>query len=154
MFFPLSCLIIFSAFALISFSPSIFAQNVSAQTDQVKMMQILKRSREYCRRLSQVALDFVCMEEVSEKYIDVNQVAVRFGRGSRFQEKGVVRKHKYLYDYQFIRKDGRKIEKRILLEEDGVKKKRKKIVHSETQVVYKDYKFFIVETDVEFKLKK
>ncbi|MGB2763017.1 MAG: hypothetical protein WBC20_01255 [Candidatus Aminicenantaceae bacterium] len=83
----------------------------------------MKKSREYCQRLARVALDFVCMEEVSEKYIDVVQVAVRFGRGSRFQEKGLVRKHKYLHDYQFIRKDDRKIEKRILLEEDGIKKK-------------------------------
>jgi hypothetical protein len=94
---------------------------MSTQAEQTKMMQILKRSREYCRRLAQVALDFVCMEEVSEKYIDVVQFVERFSIGAVL-EKEVVRKHKYLYDYQFIRKDGRKIEKRILLEENGIKK--------------------------------
>jgi len=102
---------------------------MSAQTEQIKMEQILKRSREYCKKLAQVALDFVCMEEVSENYIDVAHVLekkIRFGRGLRWiVEKEVEHKHKYLYNYQFIRKDDRKIEKRILLEEDGVKKKEK-----------------------------
>ena len=122
MFFHSRRLLIFLAFILVFRSPLFFAQSVSAQTEQV---QILKRSREYCRRLAHVALDFVCMEEVSEKYIDVVQVVqmIRFGMGSRIVEKDVVHKHKYLYDYQFIRKDDRKIEKRILLEEDGLKKK-------------------------------
>ena len=110
---------------LIFHYPSFLAQNVSEQTEQIKMAQILKKSREYCQRLGQVALDFVCMEEVSEKYIDIVQVLemIRHGMGSRIVEKELVRKHNYLHDYQFIRKDDRKIEKRILLEEDGVKKK-------------------------------
>jgi len=143
MFFPLSCLIIFLAFALIFFSPLIFAQNVSAQTDQVKIMQILKRSREYCQRLSKTALDFVCMEEVSEKNINVVQVVeiIRFGMGSRVVEKEVVTKHKYLYDYQFIRKDDRKIEKRILLEEDGIKKREEVTRLKTTMFQYKNVLF-------------
>lgn len=111
-----------SIFILILLSPSFQVQNESAQTDQTKMVQILKRSSEYCRRLDQAALDFVCMEEVSEKYIDVIQFVERFGIGALL-DKEVVRKHQYLYDYQFIRKDDRKIEKRILLEENGVKKR-------------------------------
>jgi len=109
----------------ILFSLSILAQDVPAQADQTKMRQILKKSREYCRRLDKVALDFVCVEEVSEKYTDIIRALEMIGRymGSRVVEKEVVRKHKYLYDYQFIRKEDRKIEKRILLEEDSVKKK-------------------------------
>ena len=142
MFFPLSCLLIFLAFALIFFSPSIFTQNVSAQTDQVKIMQILKKSREYCRRLSQTALDFVCMEEVSEKNINVVQVVEMIrGMGSWVVKKEIVTKHKYLYDYQFIRKDDRKIEKRILLEEDGVKKKEEVTGLKTTMFQYKNVLF-------------
>jgi len=89
------------------------------------MEQILEKSREYCQRLDKVALDFVCVEEVSEKYTDIIHALemVRVLRSRIVVEREVVRKHKYLYDYQFIRKDDRKIEKRILLEEDSVKKK-------------------------------
>jgi len=142
MFFHLPCLRISLAAVLISFSPSIFTQNVSAQTDQVKIMQILKKSREYCRRLSQVALYFVCMEEISEKSINVVQVVKMIrGMGSWFVEKEVVIKHKYLYDYQFIRKDDRKIEKRILLEEDGVKKKEEVTRLKTTMFQYKNVLF-------------
>lgn len=143
MFFPLSCLIIFLAFALIFFSPSIFAQNVSVQTDQAKMAQILKQSKEYCRRLAHAALDFVCMEEVSEKKINIIQVLemIRFGMGSRVVEKEFVRKHKYLYDYQFIHKDDRKIEKRILLEEDGIKKREEVTRLKTTMFQYKNVIF-------------
>ncbi|MBC8359307.1 MAG: hypothetical protein H8E54_10250, partial [Candidatus Aminicenantes bacterium] len=105
-------------------------------------MQILKKSREYCRRLSQVALYFVCMEEISEKSINVVQVVKMIrGMGSWFVEKEVVIKHKYLYDYQFIRKDDRKIERRILLEEDGVKKKEEVTRLKTTMFQYKNVLF-------------
>lgn len=109
----------------ILFSLSILAQDAPAQAGQTKMGQILEKSREYCQRLDKVALDFVCVEEVSEKYTDIIHALemVRGYMGSRVVEKEMVRKHKYLYDYQFIRKEDRKIEKRILLEEDGAKKK-------------------------------
>lgn len=85
----------------------------------------------------------MCMEEVSEKYIDVVQVVemIRFGMGSRVVEKEIVRKHKYLYDYQFIRKDDRKIEKRILLEEDGIKKKEEIIQLKTKMFQYKNVLF-------------
>ncbi len=140
MYFRSRYFIIFLASILVFLSAVSFALNMSAQTEQ---MQILRRSKEYCRRLDQAALDFVCMEEVSEKYIDVVQVVemIRFGMGSRVVEKEIVRKHKYLYDYQFIRKDDRKIEKRILLEEDGIKKKEEIIQLKTKMFQYKNVLF-------------
>jgi hypothetical protein len=107
---------------------------------------VLKRVREYCRRLERAALDFVCYEEISET-LDTSResqkAAVRIdprmtsgvggvgrmglsGRPFTF-EPSTPRKgdHRYLIDYQFVRKEGRVEEKRILLEEDGKKVRRK-----------------------------
>lgn len=103
---------------------------------------VLKRVREYCRRLELAALDFVCYEEISET-LDTSRESqkadVRIdprmtsgvggvgrmslsGRPFTFDpstpRKGA---HRYLIDYQFVRKEGHVEEKRILLEKDGKK---------------------------------
>jgi hypothetical protein len=71
--------------------------------------------------LNEVALDFVCKEEITEKYI-VHYNTGSFGRSSFVREKEA--RHKYVYDYQFIHKDNRKSEKRILLEKDDIRKRK------------------------------
>jgi len=49
-----------------------FCQSKAAQTqkesalDQVKLEKILANTKEYCRRLENAAIDFVCVEAVSE----------------------------------------------------------------------------------------
>jgi len=69
-------------------------------------------------------LNFVCLEEISERTFQIVQsLQWRGARGLRVKKKEV--SHKYLYDYQYIRKDGRLTEKRILLEEDGRKERNK-----------------------------
>jgi len=47
-------------------------------------------------------------------------------------------------------KNGIRFPSHYFIEEAYIKKKGKKIVHSETRVVYKDYKFFTVETEVKY----
>jgi hypothetical protein len=92
------------------------AKNSYDKLDQTIVPQILKSSGEYCRRLDQAALDFVCLEEVKEEFMDVIQVFEYSPMlGQIVKENNVTREHKYLYDYQFVRKEDRKIEKRILL---------------------------------------
>jgi hypothetical protein len=76
------------------------------RTDQARLAAILKKSAEYCRRLEQAALDFVCFEEVTEE-------TVHFTRDTKV----------YLYDYQFIRKNQQTQEKRNLIAVDGRKTK-------------------------------
>jgi hypothetical protein len=103
---------------------------------------VLKSSREYCRRLERAALDFVCIEEVSEK-IDlsrdtrqnlVTQIPTfdelsgyaSGGRGSarrlRFEDpEKVGHDNSFLFDFQFIRQEGKVTERRILLVKNGKK---------------------------------
>lgn len=117
-----------------------FVQAATDQPDQMKMLEILKKAKEYCRRLEEVALDFVCLEEVSEQYIDRAR-SFTGGLLGRVVEKDMLRKHTYVFDYQFIRKDDRKAERRILLKQDG-RKTRKKITRLKTRMfVYKNVLF-------------
>lgn len=74
------------------------------QADPSRLAVILKKSQEYCQRLDRAALDFVCLEEVTEMtrhYTPQTDV--------------------YLYDYQFIRKGQETREKRNLIAFNGKK---------------------------------
>lgn len=94
-------LVLFAILCAITFQA--YAQE---RTDQQRLAAILKKSAEYCRRLEQAALDFVCFEEVTEE-------SVRFTRKTDV----------YLYDYQFIKKDKQTKEKRDLIAVNGRKTK-------------------------------
>jgi hypothetical protein len=74
------------------------------QTNPQRLAEVLKRSAEYCRRLESAALDFVCVEEVTE-------------RSAKFTPTT----HVYLYDYQLIRTNKETKERRNLIEVDGEK---------------------------------
>ncbi len=93
-------------------------------TDQARLAAILKRSAEYCRRLEQAALDFICYEEVTEE-------TVHFTRDIKV----------YLYDYQFIRKDKLAKEKRDLLSINGQKAKVRDSSLQTVQFLYENVLF-------------
>jgi len=79
-------------------------QNVPGQANQSRLATILKKSADYCQRLDKAALDFVCLEEVTEL--------------SRYY---TPQTDVYLYDYQFIRKDKETKEQRNLISVNGKK---------------------------------
>jgi hypothetical protein len=74
------------------------------QPDDERLAAILNKSADYCRRLDQAALDFVCLEEVAEM--------------TRFYTPHT---DIYLYDYQFVRKGRETREKRNLISLNGKK---------------------------------
>lgn len=74
------------------------------EQDSSRLAAILKKSAEYCRRLDNAALDFVCLEDVAE-----------------MTRRYTPRTDVYLYDYQFIRKGGETKEKRNLISYNGKK---------------------------------
>jgi hypothetical protein len=112
---------------------AVAASQVSA--GEKRLPAILNRAGGYCRRLEKAALDFVCLEEVSEK-IDYSRdredevsivppavakrpIATHIKISKRKEE------NTYLYDFQFTRKGGLKKENRTLLEKNGRKAKKK-----------------------------
>lgn len=102
-----------------------FAPRQKAEQDQGPLQDILARSARYCERLKNLALHFVCHEEITIDTFDYAQKTVwRVGRSGRAaQEIDLKLRRKgqteYLYDYQLIRKGDLNREKRILLRENG-----------------------------------
>jgi hypothetical protein len=107
---------------------------------------VLKGVREYCKRLERAALDFVCLEDVSEKLDgsrEKQEADVRVDSRVTSGVGGVGRMnmsarpmtfnpsasqktdHRYLFDYQYVRRAGDVKENRVLLEKDGKKAKPK-----------------------------
>jgi hypothetical protein len=98
------------------------------ENEEEKLADILRRAGQYSERLEKASLDFVCLEEITEKidYSRDKSDEVRLvGGGIRTQIRiaKLKEKNSYLYDYQFIRKGSNKKEKRVLLEKNGKKAK-------------------------------
>ena len=102
------------------------------------LASVLGSAREYCAKLERAAIDFVCVEEVEER-LDLSlddrfsleeraRVATIRDPGTQIdtRRRFVVRrnpkqKNTYLYDYQFVRREGQVEEKRVLLKKNGRK---------------------------------
>lgn len=118
---------------LISLRPEMANSSTMSQgpTKEVRLAAILNKSIKYCRKLEKAALDFVCLEEISEK-IDYSrdkedEISFPLPEGIRTQIKIAKRKQEntYLYDFQFTRRGELKKESRNLLEKNGKMAKEK-----------------------------
>jgi hypothetical protein len=92
-------------------------QTAPGQADQLRLAALLKKSADYCQRLDKAALDFVCLEEVTERFpqpIHTRGVGIALMIIENI-------KNTYLYDYQFIRKNQGTKENRRLLAVNGKK---------------------------------
>jgi hypothetical protein len=117
-------------------------QNAPGQADRLRLAALLEKSADYCRRLENVALDFVCLEEVKEAsgYYASNTDGYLYDY--QFNRMQPSRSDKgqgdvYLYDYQFIRKDRETKEKRNLISVNG---KKTNVQDSSLQTVMFQYK--------------
>ena len=129
-------IILILAFLFISFifSQSVCTQAVSKeQPDEMMLDKILIKTAEYCQKLLNSALHFVCIEEIKERIDYSRDNLPQNYDGKKHQPlAGIVRgkqqwitsvkTNTFLYDYQLIRKGSQIEEKRILLEENGKKK--------------------------------
>jgi hypothetical protein len=121
---------------LVRFLALIIAQSLIAftsirvQEETNNITAVLKKCGEYCSRLQNVTLDFVCMEKIDEKLFaggtsifgPTNNVRSIW----RVREPPLLTKENNLvYDYQLIRKNRIINEIRTLLKENGVAKHEK-----------------------------
>lgn len=96
---------------------SLFAQDLPDSNENKNILtEVLEKTGKYCELLERAALDFVCLEIISEK--------IYISRDDPLRRKWL-RKNKFVYDYQLIKKDNIFRESRILLEENGVKRNEK-----------------------------
>ncbi len=103
-----------------------------ASGPDARLARILERTRAYCAKLERAALDFTCLERIVEETFTPPEIrpdtaidtSVSSGRLSyAYQNFKRSYRSTYVYDYQFVRKDARKTERRILIQENGRKKK-------------------------------
>jgi hypothetical protein len=107
-------------------------QNAPGQADQSRLAAILKKSEDYCQRLGNAALDFVCLEEVTERFpqpINTRGMGIALLIIENIE-------NTYLYDYQFIRKNQETKEKRRLI---AVNRKKKNIQDSSLRTAMVQY---------------
>jgi hypothetical protein len=97
-----------------------------------RLAQLLAKAKAYCSRLETAALDFMCFEKISERTyamrLEAPDVVVPGdgGKGVGYSYKPAnmpYYENTYVYDYQFVRRGTSKTEKRVLIEENGRKKK-------------------------------
>jgi len=128
-------IILVLAFVFVSFvlSQNLCPQAISEEIpSQTELEKILKKTSEYCQRLLNSALHFVCIEEIKER-IDYSRdnLPQNYER-KKFQPLAgavqakqqwitSIKNNTLIYDYQLIRKGGQIGERRILLEENGKK---------------------------------
>ncbi|MBN1274125.1 MAG: TonB family protein [Candidatus Aminicenantes bacterium] len=89
-----------------------------------ELSRILDRCTKYCDRLAAVSLDFICKEKIEEEIYTPRESHFFTPHSSQmFTSNTAMKKdkHKFLYDYQLIRKENTVKEQRILLEENGKK---------------------------------
>lgn len=94
------------------------------ENNKLELETILKKSAEYCERLANSVLYFVCKEEITEKiYRRFSALSTRDDLKEFYPlATGGTVKNVYVYDYQLIRKKNEFKEQRILIEENGKKK--------------------------------
>jgi len=103
---------------------SIIQGNLSQDSNNQEqdLAEILKKCSDYCEKLAQSSLFFVCEEKIEERIYGYRY----FGFSGRYRytvtQPQKVEKNIYLYDYQLIKKESKIEERRILLEENGKQK--------------------------------
>jgi len=118
--------VLISFLVLIIFSIQIYSQTASSKmSDQEELEIILEKSAEYCERLENVSLYFVCREEIIEKILRsgtrARGTSGGWGGSNGWRNSALppVVRNKYIYDYQLLKKGNSKIEQRNLLKENG-----------------------------------
>ena len=123
--------IVFILFFVLTFVLNLIAStSIIVQEDTNILTSVLKRCGEYCIRLQNIALNFVCLEKIDEKLF-AGDTSI-FGPTRNIRSTWRLRnpplldkKNNLIYDYQLIRQKGTINEIRTLLKENGVAKNEK-----------------------------
>jgi len=105
---------------------NLYSQEVKESARQAQLAKILEATGDYCERLKNLALYFVCQENIKEKTyafrktFTFSRLPGGFGSVENLKV-DKTEKTSYVYDYQMIKKGQDLEEKRILLEENGKK---------------------------------
>ena len=120
------------------------SQAAAPGSEAATLTQALAQAGDYCARLTRASIDFVCLEEVTERIQERNPVYPSSAFGQPGWRNDVV-EHQYLYDYQFVTEHGQKTEKRRVLKIDGIKRKDEASDLDTLTYIYKNVLFGAVD---------
>lgn len=108
-------------------------------TMQAKLQRILEHSAEYCEKLANSALDFICEEKINDIHFNMNtenmikyqysyspEPNIGVTTGFRIMDPKKTERNHFVCDYQIIKKGSDLLERRIILKENGRKIEDKK----------------------------
>ena len=113
---------------------------ICSQADEANLSKILNKIAEYCERVKNIAMFYICKENIKErrKFYHVRNTRRIKPYGSptiildvKTLKLRKTRKHSYLYDYQLINEKQKLHEQRTLLKKNN---KRKRLENSELEV--------------------
>lgn len=111
--------------SLFSIAGAAGQQNKPPAVDQPELATILAHCADYCRKLENSVLDFICQETIREEIFRPSIIQVEMGKLARDRGQVIVSKrvarNEFAYDYQLIRKEGETSERRTLVRENGRK---------------------------------
>lgn len=102
--------------------PGFPQERPSPQSSDLDIAEILRKAASYCEKLANSTLDFVCLEQITEKTNFSRDIVSRgsgFVRSQEWKVRDGIFKNTYLYDFQYIRKGGVAKETRLLLKKNG-----------------------------------
>ena len=121
-------ILFFTLFSILSYSQTANSE----RPDQDELEIILENCADYCEKLSNAALHFVCEETINEELnhgpFGGDPIVTHSGGSVAMRSSPEVRnieRNDYVYDYQLIRKGNKIEETRTLLKENGKKKNEK-----------------------------
>lgn len=116
-------------FLLLSCFVCVLYSSTGADSDskrQKNLKNILKKGAEYCEKLENLALFFVCKEKIKEEIL-VSLPGSRRVAGRAYSVPSIMEKNEYVYDYQLIKKGKDIKESRTLIEENGEERYEKNV---------------------------
>ncbi len=104
---------------------SAHVKSTAPNEQKADLEQILEKVSVYCERVKRIALYYVCKEKISDKENHFSRIAASSGmvREARAYSIRSTETQNFVYDYQLVKKDEEIIERRILLEENGKKRR-------------------------------
>ena len=96
----------------------------NGMADEACLQEILQSTGEYCERVKQIALYYICQENIVdiENFFRGTSRALEMQREEKAFKIRRVKRQTYTYDYQLIRKGDDLSERRIMLEKNGREK--------------------------------
>ncbi len=131
--------------SLLSIAGTAGQHDKPSAVDHPELPAILARCADYCRKLENAVLDFICQEKIQEEIFRPSITEVKMGNRVGEKDLAIVSKrvarNEFVYDYQLIRKEGETSERRTLVLENGRKTDEKNAQLKTSGCTYKNIIF-------------